>query len=99
MTYCLGFRDDFEVKVRRLRTEIAVHLTRTHEFLKVDEVIRQICELEMNSNPGGYQKIVRRIKDAAQISTHMCVLVFFNFCPIVLFIYFCVFAECLTITS
>ncbi|KLO05737.1 potassium transporter [Schizopora paradoxa] len=51
VTYCLGFRDDFEVKV--------------------DEVIRRICELEMNSNPGGYQKVVHRIKEAAQVSTHI----------------------------
>ena len=32
VTYCLGFRDDFEVKVRRLRTEVTTHLTRTHNF-------------------------------------------------------------------
>jgi len=51
VTYCLGFRDDFEVKV--------------------DEVMRRICQLEMDANPGGYQKTVQRIRDAAQISTHI----------------------------
>ncbi len=38
---------------------------------QVDEVMRRICQLEMNANPGGYQKTVQRIRDAAQISTHM----------------------------
>jgi len=51
VTYCLGFRDDFEVNI--------------------DEVIRQICELEMNASPAGYPKTIQRIKDAAQISTHI----------------------------
>ncbi|KLO10263.1 potassium transporter [Schizopora paradoxa] len=51
VTYCLGFRDDFEVKV--------------------DEVINKICELEMLTNPAGYVKIMRRIREAAQTSTHI----------------------------
>ncbi len=40
---------------------------------KVEEVINKICELEMYTNPAVSQKVVRRLREAAQTSTHMYV--------------------------
>jgi KUP system potassium uptake protein len=70
VTYYIGYREDFELDVRRrsrsIRSRSALNF-----LSKVVEIINRICELEQGLNPRDSSEIVENIRQAASSVTHL----------------------------
>ena len=69
VTYCLGFRDDFDVQV--MTTLSSQQLLATYSPTQIAEIIDRICLLEERANPEGSAALLKEIRNVAESYTHM----------------------------
>lgn len=68
MTYYLGFRDDFDLKVRDFTVRIDGN---ADARAQTNEIIDRICAIEERVDPKGCAPLLRQIRTAAECATHM----------------------------
>ena len=74
VSYYIGFRDEFDVKVSSLCAHLA---SWSHQFhSQINDIIERICYIEerLYSKPEDAAPIIREIKLAAESSTHLYAL-------------------------